>query len=605
MDLFKSFHNPDASLGSSSFDLSCRRVYSSNAGELIPALVLDTVPGDKFKINMQAMMRSQTMDTAAFVRGKFNYDFFFVPYQQIWHRYLEFVNQRADVHSSSLPYSNNGLAPVSTPTISLYRLIKTILEADGQVDSYSAQDLGTYFNGRYAFRLLNMLGYGNYEYLLDLYNDDDQSALSELDKLTHSYARADGTSTQVFINPFRLCAYQHIWYDIYRNKDYDLAGIGVPYVDAFSLDDVDCSTIANARMSISDDYTNNARFYEMCKLHHCQWKKDIYTSVVPSQQFGVVSAIDVVTPTGVASNGTTLSGQRTLYLYDNTLGSTVNNNRVDINLNGSFDVLQLRRAEAMQKWKESAMRAGNMSNKNQRAHFGVEPYYYEENTVHFLGSFDGSFQVNPVTSQSDNGAQGNQPLGSLAATGTSVVANGHDIEFDCRDYGIIMCISRFVPESEYNATGIEKANSRFEPFDYYNPEFANLGLQAVPLIEQDNNAQIYRDKNFVLGYAPRDYDYKQNVDKVYGDFMNYLVAFNSSNRSYGSLSGWVSPRREDLVSINEGAPQGRSKSSFYVNPAILNSVFLVSMSNAPQFIHQCWFDVKAIRKMPVLGLPQY
>lgn len=147
----------------------------------------------------------------------------------------------------------------------------------------------------------------------------------------------------------------------------------------------------------------------------------------------------------------------------------------------------------------------------------------------------------------------------------------------------------------------------FEPFDYYNPEFANIGLEAVPLVEQELSSYII-NKNFVLGYAPRDYDYKQMVDKVYGQFGNYLQY--DGTRVILSLGNWVSPRRDNLVLVpNTPHIAGyRNRSSFYVSPNVLDSVFGISAAANPksdQFIHNVFFDVKAIRKMPILGLPEF
>ena len=636
MDLLKAFHNPDAKVGSSSFDLSCRRIFSSKAGQLVPALVLDTVPGDKFQINLDALMRSNTLDTAAFIRGKFNYDFFFVPYQQCWHRFLEFVNQKVDLHTSSY----NGRTAVAVPTIKLRDLIKMFGSAlvaeytHDQIDftplndlgwtCFGVDDQGQQFTPEDSYiadsiKLLNMLGYGDFSGIFDFINEDD---LNDVADDTGNYRHwldalcGDGSTINpfIYINPLRLCAYQHIWYDIYRNKFFDVPSNNNEMEDAFNLDNQNCTSIASSRMIVS---SKPERFLRMTMLHYCQWKKDIYTSLVPSQQFGVVSSVDV-SFSGIESN---FSSGRHILSFESPAGNlnastSVSDGQAPQYYNGyaatirsSFDVLTLRRAEAMQKWKEAAIRAGNNSNDNQRAHFGVDPYYYEDNEVHFLGSYDGVFQVNPVAASSAaSSGLPNNNVGDLAATGTSVVTNGRNIQFDCRDYGVLMCISRFVPESEYSATGIEKSNTRFEPFDYYNPEFAHLGLQAVPLIEQENSP-VFNDangKNFVLGYAPRDYDYKQMQDKVYGGFMN--ISDSPVSRSYGVFSNWVAPRCEKLVSIDQGVPNGRSISSFYVDPAVFDRVFLIKSNgfdSTDQFLHQCYFNVKSIRKMPVLGLPEF
>ena len=54
-NIFKNVMMPR--IGSSRFDLSHDVKLSFNMGELIPTCVLDVVPGDKFKISVENMLR--------------------------------------------------------------------------------------------------------------------------------------------------------------------------------------------------------------------------------------------------------------------------------------------------------------------------------------------------------------------------------------------------------------------------------------------------------------------------------------------------------------------------------------------------------------------
>ena len=81
------------------FDLSRKHVFSSKAGQLKPCLAVETVPGDNFEIDVTSLTRTMTLNTAAFLRGKQRYDFFFVPYSQLWHPFNQFISQRTDKHS--------------------------------------------------------------------------------------------------------------------------------------------------------------------------------------------------------------------------------------------------------------------------------------------------------------------------------------------------------------------------------------------------------------------------------------------------------------------------------------------------------------------------
>ena len=86
--------------------------------------------------------------------------------------------------------------------------------------------------------------------------------------------------------------------------------------------------------------------------------------------------------------------------------------------------------------------------------------------------------INSIEATAATGESVNGNVGDIAATGTSVI-NGNKIKFECRDFGIILCICSFTPQAEYCSNMIDKANTLYEQFDYFTPEFQNIGLEAV------------------------------------------------------------------------------------------------------------------------------
>ena len=169
-NLFKSL-KPQATPSKNGFDLSQKHVFSSKAGQLIPCLSVETVPGDKFEIDMSAFMRTSAMNSAAFLRGKFHYDFFFVPYTQLWHNFNLFITERNDKHSTRQQDFNY------CPVVDL----ATVLSLAWSCSNASLNDPYHlyYFDVHYMdvgpniVRLLDMLGYGNYSWIFDIDNFDD------------------------------------------------------------------------------------------------------------------------------------------------------------------------------------------------------------------------------------------------------------------------------------------------------------------------------------------------------------------------------------------------------------------------------------------------
>lgn len=600
---------PKTKLSRNGFDLSQKHVFTTRPGSITPCLCVETVPGDHIEINMANLTRTMTLNTAAFIRGKFNFDFYFVPYTQLWHPFNQFINQRNDKHSA------NQKGNIYCPTLSLSAVLDLVATSITELYIGSSSDFGQnaddihgYNWGMNTLRLLDMLGYGSYYELYELIRGGSSST-----DIQSYIGQFDG----VYINIFRLAAYQHIWYDIYRNKYFDVDteyqnGISQEhdYVKYFNYDDVDCTTLANSRVSVNATAKLNDRIFGLFAQRYVQYKKDIFTSLMPSTQFGAVSSVSLVNVNinspergGYAENVVETDEDGQLYTTSNRTGS----NYFDWSIPNAFDVLQLRRAEVLQRWKQLTLRAGNMVDDNWQAHFGKTPRYESDENVMYLGSHSASLQVNPVEQTSPSSAA---KVGELGATGTSV-ASGEKIVFDLKDqgdYGIIMCVCYYTPENEYNATGIDKANTLYEQFDYFTPEFENIGLEAVERGLYDF-AVNPSNKNDVLGYAPRYWMYKTALDKVHGQFID------DEHMSRNTLMPWVAPRHEvfydDDVDLKLGT---RGLSTFYVVPSQYNNVFGVSISNEDldgqtqandTFLHNCFFDIKAVRPLSVLGLPQF
>lgn len=609
MDLFKSL-KPTASLSKNGFDLSRKHVFSSKAGQALPCLSVETVPGDHFEIDLTSLSRTETFNTAAFVRGKQRFDFFFVPYSQLWHPFNQFISQRDDKHSTM--QRSHVFCPV-VRIGDIFRFIKDLRELESS-SPLEAKDIHGFNLSDSVIRILDLLGYGNFQYLLELPVDsvDWPSIIAAFD--------------EKYVNLFRIAAYQHIWYDYYRNKYYDVVGTGgiettgiqshtLDYVYAFNFDDLDCSTFATSIVSYGAPHTASigfARFKQIFQMRYVQWKKDLFTSALPSQQFGAVSAVDISgkniisdstisasdsIPVNVQGSASTDKGK--MFIWQSGIGANDH-----WSIPSAFDVLTLRKAEALQAWKQATLRAGNMTDDSFKAHFGVEPYYDADENVNYLGSFSAALTVNDVqVTANSNSSQYNGRVGDLAAFGT-VFATGNKIKFDCRDYGVIMCVASYLPESEYSSNALDKANTLHEQFDFFTPEFQNIGLEAV----QSSEVSLFDPKKYnnVLGYSPRYHMYKTAVDKVFGEFADTSLYLDSTLETYmhvGSLRPWVSPRTE--YNTLEGL---RYLKSFYVSPKVYDDVFGVlvdSQQNSDQFIHNVFFDVKAIRPMSVLGLPQF
>lgn len=550
-NIMKELLNPSHTPNRSGKDLTHRKVFTAKAGELLPILCEEMVPNDYFEIDTASLVRTFPLQTAAFVRARVHFDFFFVPKTAIWRNWDRFFYQRDNFETSLI----KGFA--YEPNIKIADLYNACNDRPGSIlDSASARA-----------KVLQLLGYGNLG-------------------ATNVYASATPGSPQETVGNKSLtllpiAGYNRIYSMYYRNAWRDEPS--PQDATTYSLDDMNCASYASSLYSISPGVP------PMVKMHYHPWFSDLFMGSLPNQQFGSVSTVGdlksyvSLTNANFSSSFASVSGRK--YSSSNYLQVSDGAENSTLFVNPSFDVIALRKALALQKWKESNMRAGWKNRNQARAMFGVSTPEDRKHEIEFLKGYDFPVMIDEVINQS------NTNLGELAGKGIGV-GNGDLLKFNSGErHGYLYCIAYVLPMAEYDAIGIEKSLVRSEPFDHFVPAFENLGLE--PIYKYELNAE--GDPNYfdsVVGYAPRYHEYKTRIDKVYGEFM-----------SGKTLCSWVSVRR-DLQNI---ANLGYIPTQYYyVNPSVLDQVFAFNVDGSQttdQFILNVSIRDKAVRPMSDLGLP--
>lgn len=576
-NLFRNL-KPETKLHKNGFDLSQRKLYTQVAGELLPSLCIDCVPGDKHVINLSNMVRTMPMNTAAYARIKQYHHFFFVPYSILWSQWDSFITQRKNNISSNA--QNSLFVPNFNP------------KADVGVLTESAKDMFGYSYRRRAPKLLEMLGYGN-TYLGEYYEEN-----------------------KYICNVFRLAAYNKIWYDYYRNPYFDNEEVQsrYDYIWSWNFDDCECRNFQSANMrAVESNPRNNTSFLGwMLSPKYRQYKKDMLTSLLPDTQFGAVSYVPVGEEPFMIYNGRNNPGISGEPILTNDVSITKEGNSYkQIGASGlytdfvaeglNFNVLTLRKAEALQKWKETTLRAGQQALAQYDAHFGVRPRHTVDHTAQFIAGFDGNVMIDEVVTQSNDVLNGSSiSTGAAEIFGKGIkVSDNNSFTFDATEFGVLMCISSFVPEADYNGSyAIDRNNRLFEPFDFFTPEFQNLGLEPVSLENFNGDNEESRNLS-VVGYAPRYWNYKTAIDKIHGGFTGVEGGLTDVG-----LTNWVIPRQQ----LEQDAAFGMERKVLYVNPNSLNNIFALAYDgtvNRDYFLVNDYFDVKSIRPMSVLGLPSW
>lgn len=559
------------------FDLSFKKNFTAKAGELLPVMVKEVLPSDTFKINLKAFTRTQPVNTAAFARIREYYDFFFVPYDLLWNKSNTVLTQMYDnpQHAVSIDPTRNFVLSGEMPYMTSEAIASYInaLNTASALANYKSNYFG-YNRSKSSVKLLEYLGYGNYEsFLADDWNTAPLMA-------------------NVNQNVFGLLAYQKIYSDFYRDSQWERVS-----PSTFNVDYLDGSSM-NLDNTYSTEFYQNYNFFD---LRYCNWQKDLFHGVLPHQQYGE-TAVASITPN--VTGKLTLSNFSTVGTSPTTASGTATKNLPAFDTVGDLSILVLRQAEFLQKWKEITQ-SGNKDYKDQlEKHWGVSVGDGFSELCTYLGGVSSSIDINEVINTNITGSA----AADIAGKGVGV-ANG-EINFNSNGrYGLIMCIYHCLPLLDYTTDMLDPAFLKVNSTDYAIPEFDRVGMQSMPLLQLMNPLRSMADASgLVLGYVPRYIDYKTSVDQSVGGFKRTL---NSWVISYGNASV------VDQVALPSDAPPFEPSEPvpsvapmnftfFKVNPNCLNPIFAVEANSdmsTDQFLCSSFFDIKSVRNLDTDGLP--
>ena len=562
---------PLVNLQRNAFDLSHSDVFSIAPGMLLPIHVSEVNPNEHFEIEPSNYVRTMPLNSAAFTRLKQHIEFYFVPMRTLCRQFNQFI-VGTDYKISTLSSLNNYKG-----SLPLFNLLQDLHYYTSGTGKGSKNMFGFPVLNDYL-RLLDMLGYG-----LNSVN----------------YTDFDYVTNSIMVNPFRLLAYQKVYFDFYRNPLYELND-----PTAYNVDD---------SFGSSSFTTRNT----MTSLRYRNWNKDYFTSISPSFQ-GADFLSDPVKMNNVLSLQNNYSPQVSSFITQsdsdfNWNGKTGDSNGMMASLTlaqddfaasqtVSFNVANLRAAFALDKLYRISISAGDGDYGSQiKAHYGFNAVH-DDWKSQFIGGCSSPIQISEVittaTTSGSDGIIGN--VGDIKGKGVSL--NQGKFTFDSREHGIIIGLLSVVPEADYQSSMLDCFNTKSSREQYFQPEFADLGKQPVSSTElrfasykSPNSPQNTLVLNNIIGFNNRYMEYKTAVDKVHGNF-----------NSTGPLSAWASPRNSPLFYDSESTSLNITNASLKVDPRILNPIMLVSYDGTEAtdpFICDCHVSVSAIRPMSVSGEP--
>ncbi len=583
----------------SGFDLSKRVLFTSKVGELLPIYCKPTLPGDKWNINLQSFTRTQTVQSSAFTRIKEHVDFFFVPYHLLWRNFQDSFTQISNSSNfAKSPYQDVQISD-KLPYINQRTLFNEVINGKilAQNDEVGLNNLSQ------ALKLLAYLGY----------SDLTQFSQDYIEKNKSTVVQNNVQNVNVSLMP--LLAYQKIYYDFYRNDQWENNN-----PSAFNVDYLDNVTDLATHIQATRPLTQSGMF----DLHYCNFAKDLFTGLLPKSQFGDVSLVSAsINGTATANLNTSISGNikhgnsgnnvlsandvqpplslnaTNFYPYgsnrpgDSLVYQSNVTAQADVDvsqLSSDFNILQLRQSQALQRWKEITQ-CGDFNYRSQiEKHFGVKLPEIMAHRCQFIGGTQGVVSINEVVNQNliDNNDA------DIKGKGTGSINDGN-FNFECKEHGLIIGIYYAIPYVDYKVSGTSRDLITINISDLPIPEFDRLGFEPFSIDELFYKSDA--EYSGFVGYAPRYYNYKTDIDEVKGAFAV-------------SLPNWVAQYDKDYVTLGWQLSPTLIH-AIKVRPSILDDIFGVNAAvdktgiqiNTDQLLNCINFEVHAVRNLDYNGVP--
>lgn len=535
------------------FNLSHDVKLSCNMGELIPIICQPVVPGDTFKLNTEMLLRFAPLKAPVMHRVNVYTHFFFVPNRLIWDNWKEFITGGEDGNSSP-----------SYPRIAVNvagDITKTLL-GNGSLADY----LG--FPNIYQNTVptpapvIDALPFRAYQLIYNEYYRD-QNLQDEVE----IYKDSDGVSN-LTSQPHLLMLRKRCW-----QKDYFTSAL--PFTQRG--DEVELPLQGQAPLINSNpgDYIGYTDPNSPASLSI--WDPDTKTYKQPVGSGSLINNNGTLTSDG----STTAFPPDSLTSIQSPVKGQLENIKADLSKASSTTINELRRAIKAQEFLEVAARGGSRYIEQIFSYFGVKSSDARLQRPEYLGGGKQPVVISDVVQTSETTE--NSPQGTPSGNGFSLGRSNSFKRF-FEEHGFVIGIMSVMPVPCYQQ-GMPRIFKKFDRLDYYWPQFAHLGEQAIEngeLYYNPGNPAGINDKTF--GYTPRYAEYKFIPSTVHGDFKS-------------SLSFWHMGRIfSSTPNLNSQFVEFDATSS--------NRVFAVTDNEYQHLWVNIHHNLRALRPMPKFGTPR-
>lgn len=671
-----------------SFDLSSKVLFSSKFGEILPVKTIKCFPGDKFRIKISDLIRTADMSSYCSTRMRQYFNIYFVPTRQLWRYYPQFVTNMSDGANQANSITGSQAVGQTMPYIDFIELYKGVNLTEQNVDPSTLeklkslkaapfvndQGLGgivpnefpdrkpTFTNDNVALgaRFFNFYGFSRFSNAQKLLQYLGYYAIKDGRNFVYYWNQADKLKLNYRLDPFPLLAYHKIYYDYFRNSQWE----GVQ-AQTFNVDYVNPSAPKIPINSLFKDGDFMKGFaspnVNMLDMHYCRYMDDLYTSMKPSSQFGgnVWLSGDVTSIGNFPSRpvlfdpnsdsegyplqtlfeaGIIRDGQPTvkkLRAYAPPRSGTGNvevgvfkadGGEVAVDGEYSISALQLRLVETLQRFRE-IIQSNDYDYKSQiKALFNVDVSNLLSGLCEYIGGFGLDINSNAVENTNLTGD-------NTVQIGAYGLGQGSDsFSYSVKEHGYLMVVAHAVPIAEYDVKGFQLGLFDVDYNDQPVPALDSLGLEPItsaylsPVRPNTTDVSLFGSDQF--GWNVRYASVKTDFDILLGNFnsngiynpalASITVQTPSSNN--GALTTHALRLNSDnfpLLSDHFNFEHNNNITAsfiwklpeynyFTVNPSVVDSIFVPQADSSIQsdvLNHYCFLDIKAVRNFSRSGMP--
>lgn len=470
------------------------------------------------------------------------------------------------------------------------------------------------------------------------------------------------------VSPFRLLAYHRVANDYYRYMQWQpwrSYSCNVDYLNGTTAD-IFGSAPTDSTQRLAWFKSLIGAFRNIFDMEYSNLPLDYFNGAIPNQQFGdesvvslngstgssvsVLSSIDFAKEQAVSNGSMTFydvalhvdknmsSGSHPLTLEsgNSNYGSIGTSDGASLtSLHGVLDesivtdvlksatphsvdvpqgssaelsIIALRKATALQRYKEIQNCHDADFVDQIKAHFGVTPADNGEKSV-FLGGYSSVFDINPQVNQNLTGDN----VANIQAAPTAQ-GNG-SFHFKARDYGVIIGLYRITPQLDYAQLGLDRRLLMTDAADYPIPELDSIGMQETLPSEifTTDIGSLFSDSTGLLmldsmvkggiGYTPRYSEWKIAHDSYQGAYLSTLKTW-VTGQDVDALYNWFHYLGNDTL-----ADKFASTTPYLLvcKPSLCRNIFVNNNFfggvDNDQFMIGAYISVTAKRNLSRYGLP--